>query len=443
MTTAPMNPAPVDVTAALGIRYATTARRFDLPQPAQGRPEARTLAEVPIFPQLPGRLDAAMGSVTARHAQSEDAFHLNVWAPRTAAGGEGAAGAGLPVMVFIHGGAWSTGGGALEWYDGSALAARGMVVVTCNYRISAIGHLNARSRTAGIDLPARDLLLVLQWVHDHIGAHGGDPDRVTLVGQSAGAWYAHLLNVTPEARGLFARTALLSLPRRQPWTPPVACDFTDRAIALSGHRDLADAPVDDLLRAGAQALATQERRLGIPGAGYLPTESVLSDGQLPRLFDAEWCASRYASERVWLRTTSEETAAFFFQGPEREATLADLAAYLGDIPAQDRAPHLDPTGATSPYATIVEQSTWHRFGTIARELADALTATGIDARTSLFDHRSPLAGFGAGHTLDLPYQFGIPGHWADAPMLADEPLGTFEAVSEPLVAELAAFVTST
>ncbi|AVW89869.1 hypothetical protein DA792_01405 (plasmid) [Celeribacter baekdonensis] len=165
-----------------GIRYGRLSKP-DTPRsavtPASGQLDVRHLTEVPVFPQLPSRLEALMGPGIGENPQSDEAFYLNVWTP------EG--GTDLPVMVFLHGGAWVSGGGAARWYRGAALAAEGMVVVTLNYRIGPNGHLEEDADQDPSDhRPMGDILTALQWVKDHICDFGGDANRITLAGQSAG-----------------------------------------------------------------------------------------------------------------------------------------------------------------------------------------------------------------------------------------------------------------
>ena len=135
----------------------------------------------------------------------EDCLYLNVW---TAA--EDAT-AGLPVMVWIHGGGLTRGTGALPGYRGDRLAGRGVVVVTINYRLGPFGYLahpllSAESEHGSSgNYGVLDQIAALQWVQDNIAAFGGDPGRVTIFGESAGAWSVNTLQASPLARGLFHR----------------------------------------------------------------------------------------------------------------------------------------------------------------------------------------------------------------------------------------------
>lgn len=136
-------------------------------------------------------------------AMDEDCLYLNVWTPYSGPGPK------LPVMVWIHGGAYVTGSGSDEIYDGAALARQGVVVVTFNYRLGALGFLahpllsaESPDNISG-NYGLLDQVAALQWVQRHIDRFGGDPDRVTIFGQSAGAESVSLLLVNPLARGLF------------------------------------------------------------------------------------------------------------------------------------------------------------------------------------------------------------------------------------------------
>jgi para-nitrobenzyl esterase len=174
---------------------------------------------------------------------SEDCLFLNVWRPLTPAGKR------LPVMVWIHGGGFASGSGSVPLYDGGHLAERGIIVVTINYRLGALGFLAHPeiTREAGGAPPGnfglQDQIAALRWVQRNIGAFGGDPRRVTIAGQSAGSMAVHALVASPLAHGLF-RGAIaesgLPLPQLDGNTLPVA---EQQGIAFArdkGARSLAD-----------------------------------------------------------------------------------------------------------------------------------------------------------------------------------------------------------
>lgn len=194
-----------------GIPYAAAPegeRRWRPPQPPpkrsapldarQARPEQRCI-------------QAALHSAALEIEGSEDCLTLNIWAPQHAADSAAA----LPVMIWLHGGA-NLRGGAAD-YDASALAARGdVVVVTLNYRLGLLGWLHHPLLQAppdvggGANFGTLDQIAALQWVRDNIASFGGDPDRVTLFGESAGGDNVLALLVSPRSRGLFHRAIIQS-----------------------------------------------------------------------------------------------------------------------------------------------------------------------------------------------------------------------------------------
>ena len=144
----------------------------------------------------------ALAAMKIEQAHSEDCLNLNVWTP-------GLDGARRPVMVWIHGGGFTIGAGSQEIYNGSVLARRGdVVIVTINYRLGPLGFLRLNDVTNG-RIPSSgnegllDQIAALQWVRDNIAEFGGDPDNVTIFGESAGGMSVGALLAMPSARGLF------------------------------------------------------------------------------------------------------------------------------------------------------------------------------------------------------------------------------------------------
>ena len=137
--------------------------------------------------------------------RDEDCLYLNVWSPACDPA------ARLPVMVWIHGGGFRVGAGDNLMYNGVNLAAEGVVVVTVNYRLNVFGFLAHPALSAESDHGASanyglmDQIAALRWVRDNIAAFGGDPDNVTIFGESAGSRSVALLMAAPQARGLFHR----------------------------------------------------------------------------------------------------------------------------------------------------------------------------------------------------------------------------------------------
>ena len=137
--------------------------------------------------------------------ESEDCLNLNIWTPATD-------GKKRPVMVWVHGGAFITGSGISPLYDGTHLAKRGdVVIVTVNYRLGSLGFLYVPDSTINAGL--LDQVMALKWVHDNIEAFGGDPDNITIFGESAGAYSILALATVPAAKGLIKRVIAQSAPK--------------------------------------------------------------------------------------------------------------------------------------------------------------------------------------------------------------------------------------
>jgi len=185
----------------------------------------------------------------------EDCLYLNVWTPAADRGRR-------PVLVWIHGGAFVLGSGSQMLYDGATLARRGdVVLVTVNYRLGALGFLRLRDRF-GERLPASgnegllDQVAALEWVRDEIAAFGGDPGKVTIFGESAGAMSCATLLGMPRARGLFHRAILQSGAANYLWPRATASRIADQVLT-----DLAVASPEDLHAAAPGRLLAAQRRL--------------------------------------------------------------------------------------------------------------------------------------------------------------------------------------
>jgi para-nitrobenzyl esterase len=198
----------------LGVPYAAPPvgeLRWQAPQPAMPWQGVRLAdRQGDNAPQRPEPFDAA----PVRGGFSEDCLTLNVWAPAEPALKPRA------VMVWIHGGGFVSGGSSPARYDGAGLASRGVLVVSLNYRLGRLGFFAhpALRRAQGDDAVGNfglmDQLAALRWVRRNIAAFGGDPERVTVFGESAGGHSVAWLMASPAARGLFAQAILQSAPLR-------------------------------------------------------------------------------------------------------------------------------------------------------------------------------------------------------------------------------------
>lgn len=243
------------VKAWKGIRYAAAPAgelRWRKPEPPRRWEEPADAARVgPVCPQpTDPRIPIDLGA-----PQGDDCLTLNVWASSDTQAGDH-----KPVMVWVHGGAYILGSSAQPLYHGGALAgSRQAVIVTVNYRLGALGFLDLSSFGNGFDtnLALRDVLFALHWVHDNIAAFGGDPDRVTVFGESAGAGVVTTLLASPAAAGLFSSAIAQSSPATSIYDSGrarrVAEQFLEKlGVSRADVNRLSDVPTDAILAASKQ-----------------------------------------------------------------------------------------------------------------------------------------------------------------------------------------------
>jgi para-nitrobenzyl esterase len=243
------------VTSWKGVRYAappTGDLRWRAPRPPEPWIEAADAGVLgPVCPQpVEPRIPIDLGA-----PQGDDCLTLNIWASSRISAGER-----KPVMVWVHGGAYVLGSANQPLYSGRVLAAGGdVIVVTVNYRLGALGFLDLSSfstprRRFDSNLGLRDVLHALHWVRDNIAGFGGDPDRVTVFGESAGAGIITTLLTSPAAEGLFAGAIAQSSPATSVYDATRARRVAEQYLNTLGLRDndidrLTDVPVDALLAA--------------------------------------------------------------------------------------------------------------------------------------------------------------------------------------------------
>jgi para-nitrobenzyl esterase len=240
------NTGPDSTLAFKGIPYAAPpvgSNRFAAPQPPNawtGVREAESYG--PTAPKGVSKSPYA-SLIPDLLIPGEDCLNLNVWTPDP--------GACLPVMVWIHGGAFTTGAGSLPLYDGAHFASDGVVLVTINYRLGADGFLLLDRGTANLGL--LDQTAALQWVRDNISTFGGDPGNVTVMGESAGAMAIGCLLAMPQAAGLFRRAILQSGAAQHVLSRPSAELITRELGAMLGvaprAETIAEVPLPQLLEA--------------------------------------------------------------------------------------------------------------------------------------------------------------------------------------------------
>jgi para-nitrobenzyl esterase len=254
--------------------------RFRAPQPA--RPWSGVRHCHGFTDCAPQQRRYTLLGVGRYQSMSEDCLTLNVVTP------ESASEQPLPVMVFIHGGGYILGSSATPLYDGGALARRGCVYVSVNYRLGALGCLDLSSLSSP-DIPfdsnlyLRDLVLALQWVRDNIAGFGGDPGNVTIFGESAGACITATLLAVPAAEGLFARAISESPASGLVRSKEISAQFATRFADLLGARP-GDAANALMQAASAQLVETQHRLIdqGMENRlGAFPIGPVIGDDCLP------------------------------------------------------------------------------------------------------------------------------------------------------------------
>ena len=338
---------------------------------------------------------------------SEDCLFLNVWAPQQAHD--------APVFVWIHGGALNTGAGSEAMYDGARLAAsQGMVVVSINYRLGVLGYLahpqlSAESRRdVSGNYGLQDQIAALKWIETNIAAFGGDPENVTIAGESAGALSVMYLMAAPQARGLFDRAIaesayMISTPelRSRRYGDPPAESVGLWLQAQLGLQNLAGLRAMD-----AQTLTTTALAKGYSPWGTIDGE-VLPE-QLVEIFDrgeqapvplmVGFNAGEIRSLRFLLPPTPPtDAAAYEREIRERYGVLAD--EFLRLYPSSDLAESLLATPRDGLY------------GWTAERMARRQTKTGQPGFLYFFDHGYPAAdeaGLHAFHAAEIPYVFGNP-----------------------------------
>jgi para-nitrobenzyl esterase len=344
---------------------------------------------------------------------SEDCLRLNIWTPALRDGGK------RPVVVYVHGGEFSSGSGSSPLYDGTRLSVRGdVVVVTVNHRLNIFGHLylgrlvGGGAYAASGNVGILDLVQALTWVRDHAEEFGGDPTRVTVFGQSGGGAKIATLMATPAARGLFARAMTMSGQQitasgpRSATLRAQAC-FQVLRIAPTDLAALLEADTQRLIDASRAADPTLYRRSIYFGP-------VLDHEVLPRqpFYPDAPAQSRHVP--MIIGNTLDETRAFHGNDPGVHTLSWEdlperlLPALHVDLPpeyvvAEYRKlyPQYSPTEVF--FAATTAGRSW-RGAVIEAELR---AAQGAPAYVYQLDYRSPLENgrYGAMHTMDIPLVF--------------------------------------
>jgi len=337
---------------------------------------------------------------------SEDCLYLNVWtAART--------GERRPVLVYIHGGAFNEGSGAVAVYDGTSLAARGLVVVTINYRLGVLGflahpELSAEAAYGGSgNYGLLDQVAALRWVQRNIAAFGGDPGNVTIAGQSAGAMSVYLLTASPLASGLFHRAISQSGPGGLAAFGRASTRGLATRLAEAEANGAAFASENGAASLAAlRALPVNALLAGVPAMRFGP---VIDGYLLPDEVGAIYATGAQNDVPLLTGFNADEASAFPGYGRTTAAAFAHTAR-------QRFGPQADEFLALYPVPSDAEageaqKASQRDMAAVALSLLieeRAQTAT-TDAYLYFFARGIPWPDrpeFGAFHTAEVPYVFG-------------------------------------
>jgi para-nitrobenzyl esterase len=407
------------VLAFRGIPYAAPpvgALRWRAPAPVTpwgGVRDAGTAG--PGAPQRGATLGGAFARIAGPAERSEDCLTLDLWTP-------GTDGARRPVLVWIHGGAFVMGAGSAIAYHGAALARQGdVVVVTLNYRLGALGFLALADVAPGggfdANLGLRDQLAALRWVRENVAAFGGDPENVTLFGESAGGMSVATLLGTPSAKGLFVRAIAQSGAAHNTTSRDGAARVADTFLRAL---DLAPAEAERLRELPPAALLDAQfatvAKLGLAHGG-LPFQPSVDGDVLPEHPLDAIAAGSARGVPLLVGTNRDEWNMFLLADSKARAMDedalrrryarslgAELAAHAHDT-YREALPEAAPRTRWSTYQT-------HRVFTAPAEHLAALQARHAPVYSYLFSWAPPLVRrrVGACHGLEVPLVFGTYRH---------------------------------
>lgn len=405
------------VFAYLGIPYAAPPigeSAFAAPAPAIAWDGVRPATQYgPTVPQVgyPGPIAALLDNPIVL---GDDYLNLNVWTPDPSA-------SGLPVMVWIHGGAFTRGSNRIEIYAGDTFARDGVVCVGINYRLGTAGFASIEGAPDNRGL--LDQIAALAWVRDNIAVFGGDPDNVTVFGESAGAMSVASLLASPLAAGLFRRAVMQSGNGSAAADPADARKVTARMAQILSVDATAEAfgriSVEDMLRAQTQValelMLDPDPEVWGPtvvdvGMGIMSQFPVV-DGEVLTAIPQEAIAAGAGVDIPLLAGWNADEFRFFMvaTGGAQAVTEEAAAAILGRRPGGvDHLRRRLDAGASAG-DVVSEALTARAFSSPTTAIAESRPA----GATHLYEfgYRSPQADIRAGHAVEIPFVFD---HLAEA-----------------------------
>ncbi|HEY1120353.1 MAG TPA: carboxylesterase family protein [Haloferula sp.] len=332
----------------------------------------------------------------------EDCLYLNVWASVEAAK--------LPVMIWIHGGAFTSGSGSMPLYDGTCLASKGVVVVTINYRLGPLGfmahpELTKEGGGSSGNYGIRDQIAALEWVRDNIASFGGDPANVTIFGESAGAYAVNILAASPRAKGLFHRAIAQSGGSFAP--PKTGNEFGTLHLTLKRAEAEGEKLLDRLKVTSIAKARELAAKTIIDAASPDTTGSAVFDGQiLPKDIYQLYAERQFNDTPLLVGSNSDEAAMFVWGKLTPEKVKSQAAAGLGAYDARILAlyPHTTVDEATQGGKDILTDLafTWHAWTWAGMQSERGKSP----AYLYYFDHRAPGNTSGASHAAEIAYVFG-------------------------------------
>jgi para-nitrobenzyl esterase len=332
---------------------------------------------------------------------AEDCLNLNVFTHTAPTGASN-----LPVLVWIHGGAYTNGSGSIPWYHGSALASRGTVVVSINYRLGALGFLGEGN------YGTLDMISALRWVNRNIAAFDGDVNNVTIFGESAGGSAVVSLMSSPEAKGLFHKVWAMSPSIGQLRTLPRAQELQTQFLEIakvSSIDEVRALSLDDMLAAQAKQMAIPTTNFDFytptAGGSALPFDilSAAAQSPLPLVL-----GSNHDEDRLWSAFDPMQAE---FDNHDWERVSGEV---FGHRAADARAVYEKHRPTESPRQLISSVHTDTAFRQRAQRLAESHVAAGNPTWMYWFTWATPAFGgvLGSCHALDIPFAFdnlGAPG----------------------------------